>query len=47
MSPWERYGIELDHLVVGTPDLDEGARWLQARLGVVLQPGGRHAGWGT
>lgn len=47
MNPWERHGIELDHLVVGTSDLDAGARWLQARLGVDLQPGGRHQGWGT
>jgi hypothetical protein len=39
--------LELDHLVVGCLDLDEGEAWLRQRLGVPLVPGGRHPGWGT
>ncbi len=38
---------ELDHLVVGCADLEQGAAWLRARLGVEPQPGGRHAAMGT
>jgi catechol 2,3-dioxygenase-like lactoylglutathione lyase family enzyme len=38
---------ELDHLVVGCADLEQGAAWLCARLGVEPQPGGRHAAMGT
>lgn len=37
----------LDHLVVAAADLDEGARWVEERLGVPLEPGGRHAAYGT
>lgn len=37
----------LDHLVLACADLDAGARWLQARLGVAPRPGGRHPGFGT
>jgi hypothetical protein len=37
----------LDHLVVAAADLDAGAAWLEAHLGVPLAPGGRHAAMGT
>jgi hypothetical protein len=37
----------LDHLVFGAARLDEGARWLEERLGVPLSPGGEHAKMGT
>jgi len=47
MSPWQSFGIELDHLVVAAPSLESGAAWLEQRLGVALQGGGRHPGWGT
>jgi hypothetical protein len=46
-NPWDAFGIELDHLVVAAASLEEGSHWLRERLGVPLQPGGRHAGWGT
>jgi hypothetical protein len=39
--------ILLDHLVVAARTLDEGAAWLQARLGVPLAAGGRHETMGT
>ncbi len=38
---------EIDHLVVAAADLDSGATWLEARLGVRLAPGGRHVAMGT
>jgi hypothetical protein len=38
---------EFDHLVVGCAGLDEGARWLEQRLGVAPQAGGAHAAMGT
>ena len=37
----------LDHLVVTAPTLAEGTAYVQAQLGVALQPGGRHARMGT
>ena len=37
----------VDHLVVGSADLDLGARWVQERLGVEPVFGGVHAGLGT
>lgn len=37
----------VDHLVVAAADLDAGAAWLEAHLGVPLAPGGRHAAMGT
>lgn len=37
----------LDHLVVTCADLDAGAVWVEGRLGVPLEPGGRHARFGT
>ncbi len=38
---------ELDHLVVGTKDLDAGERWLEDMLGVPAQSGGEHDFMGT
>lgn len=38
---------EIDHLVVACADLDQGAAWLQAQLGVAPQPGGQHVTMGT
>jgi hypothetical protein len=37
----------IDHLVLATARLDEGAAWLEHHLGVPLVPGGRHAAMGT
>ena len=37
----------VDHLVVGSADLDTGVQWVQERLGVVAVPGGSHPGAGT
>jgi hypothetical protein len=39
--------IALDHLVVAAARLEEGARWVEERLGAAPGPGGRHAGFGT
>lgn len=39
--------MELDHLAVTCADLDEGAAWVEARLGVPLEAGGRHERFGT
>lgn len=39
--------LALDHLVVAARTLEEGARWLEARLGVPTVAGGRHALMGT
>jgi hypothetical protein len=38
---------ELDHLVVAARDLDEGAAWVEAKLGVAMAAGGKHALMGT
>jgi hypothetical protein len=38
---------ELDHLVVAARTLEEGAAWVEERLGVSMSPGGRHALMGT
>jgi hypothetical protein len=37
----------VDHLVVGTRDLDDGAKWIEAKLGVKPAAGGVHPGRGT
>jgi hypothetical protein len=37
----------LDHLVIAARTLDEGAAYVRARLGVEMQPGGRHPTMGT
>ena len=36
-----------DHVAIATRDLDEGAEWLRARLGVAPEPGGKHPQMGT
>jgi hypothetical protein len=38
---------ELDHIVVGTRDLNSGAQWMEDMLGVPAQGGGEHATMGT
>jgi len=38
---------ELDHLVVACARLDDGVAWVESRLGVRPQPGGRHEAMGT
>lgn len=38
---------ELDHLVVAAADLAEGIRWVEGRLGVAMDGGGRHEVFGT
>ena len=35
--------IELDHLVVAARALEEGVAWVEARLGVAMGAGGKHA----
>ena len=40
-------GAALDHLVIAAASLDEGRAALEPRLGVALEPGGRHAAFGT
>jgi catechol 2,3-dioxygenase-like lactoylglutathione lyase family enzyme len=37
----------IDHLVVGSADLDRGIAWVAARLGVAPVYGGSHDGFGT
>ncbi|MCX7176669.1 MAG: VOC family protein [Proteobacteria bacterium] len=37
----------LDHLVLATHDLEQGAAWLADHLGVALSPGGTHAAMAT
>lgn len=39
--------MQLDHLAICAADLDEGVAWAEARLGVTMGPGGRHAHFGT
>jgi hypothetical protein len=38
---------EFDHIVVAARTLDEGAAWVEARLGVAPVPGGKHPTMGT
>lgn len=38
---------QIDHLVVAARTLDEGVAWCEATLGVVPEPGGEHALFGT
>lgn len=40
-------GAVVDHLVVGSADLDTGIRWIEQRLGVTPTFGGVHDGAGT
>lgn len=39
--------LQFDHLVIATLDLGQGVAWLEARLGVPMGPGGKHALMGT
>lgn len=39
--------IALDHLVVAARTLEEGVAWVEARLGVAMGAGGKHALMGT
>ena len=39
--------IAFDHIAIAATALDDGARHLEAALGVPLEPGGRHAQMGT
>ena len=38
---------EFDHLVVAARTLEEGAAWVEAKLGVKMSGGGKHAAMGT
>jgi hypothetical protein len=38
---------QLDHLVVAARTLDEGAAWIESKLGVAMAGGGKHALMGT
>lgn len=38
---------ELDHLVIAAADLADGVRWVEERLGVTMDAGGRHEVFGT
>jgi len=40
-------GLEVDHLVIAATSLESGAEWCEATFGVELEPGGRHARFGT
>jgi hypothetical protein len=39
--------LHLDHLVVAARTLEEGTRWVRERVGVEMDPGGQHVGFGT
>ena len=39
--------LTLDHIAIGAADLETGVAWAEARLGLPLRPGGRHARFGT
>lgn len=39
--------LELDHLAVAARSLDEGRALVEAKLGVTMQPGGKHDRFGT
>lgn len=39
--------VEPDHLVVAAASLPQGIEWIEERLGVRAQPGGRHVAMGT
>jgi hypothetical protein len=51
MTPVSRHcappDLALDHLIVAATSLAAGAAWLQSRLGVRAEPGGKHALMGT
>jgi hypothetical protein len=39
--------LAIDHLIVGALSLPAGVEWLESRLGVRAEPGGRHVAMGT
>jgi hypothetical protein len=39
--------LELDHLIVAAASLDRGVEWIEDRLGVRAQTGGKHVAMGT
>ncbi|WP_210527255.1 VOC family protein [Rubellimicrobium arenae] len=39
--------MQLDHLAITAASLEEGVAWAEERLGVKLDPGGRHERFGT
>ncbi len=39
--------VDLDHVILGTRDLERAARRLLDEFGLGSVPGGRHQGWGT
>jgi catechol 2,3-dioxygenase-like lactoylglutathione lyase family enzyme len=39
--------MEIDHIAIVCADLETGCREVEARLGLPLRPGGRHAHYGT
>ena len=39
--------MQVDHLIVGAPDLEQASRFLEKILGVKPIPGGSHQGFGT
>ena len=39
--------MEIDHLAITCASLEEGAAWAEERLGVPLEPGGKHPHFGT
>ncbi|MEL6681592.1 MAG: VOC family protein, partial [Pseudomonadota bacterium] len=38
--------LKLDHLAVACTDLAAGTAWVEAQLGVAMQPGGQHVRFG-
>jgi len=40
-------GLEIDHLVIAATSLESGTAWCEDKLGVALEPGGRHPRFGT
>ena len=39
--------MELDHLAITCTSLEEGTAWAETKLGISLEPGGRHDRFGT
>jgi Glyoxalase-like domain len=40
-------GVQIDHIVLGVPDLDNAEVQFEDRYGLTTIEGGRHPGWGT
>jgi len=38
---------KIDHLIIGSPNLEQGIKWVESRLGIAPVFGGVHAGFGT